>query len=211
MIKTDKIKKTLELNYNLKTNNYDYFPETNKELRELIDKIIYKYGICADLNNVRVSYINNFEDVFSGKVQFNGDVSEWDVSNGLDFRFMFFICRNFNSNVSMWDISNGKYFEYMFSSCDDFNSNLSKWNVSNGKYFFHMFEECYNFNSDLSNWDVSNGTDFDYMFYECKSFNADLSNWKVSNAKSWKSFADSSLLEKYPERIPEKFRNDCFK
>jgi surface protein len=46
------------------------------------------------------------------------------------------------------------------------------------------------------------------MFNRCASFNADLSNWDVSNAKIWKSFADSSLLEKYPERIPAKFRSD---
>jgi len=46
------------------------------------------------------------------------------------------------------------------------------------------------------------------MFYSCKSFNANLSNWDVSNAASWKDFATYSLLEKYPERIPEKFKKD---
>jgi hypothetical protein len=35
-----------------------------------------------------------------------------------------------------------------------------------------------------------------------------LSNWNVSNADKWDNFADMSLLEKYPERIPEEFRKD---
>jgi len=71
-----------------------------------------------------------------------------------------------------------------------------------------MFCECKNFNSDLSKWDVSRGINFALMFYYCKSFNSDLSNWNVKNAKRWSSFAKFSLLEKYPERIPEKFRSD---
>jgi surface protein len=96
----------------------------------------------------------------------------------------------------------------MFSGCKIFNSDLSKWDVSNVIYFNNMFVNCYKFNSDLSNWDVSKGIDFDYMFYGCKSFNVDLSNWNVSNAVSWFHFAEKSLLEKYPERIPEKFRED---
>jgi surface protein len=57
-------------------------------------------------------------------------------------------------------------------------------------------------------WNVSSGEYFTGMFYGCKSFNADLSGWDVSAAKGWGDFAKFSLLEKYPERIPEKFRSD---
>jgi surface protein len=71
-----------------------------------------------------------------------------------------------------------------------------------------MFEKCIRFNSDLSKWDVSNGEYFNYMFYECKSFDSDLSNWDVYKAKEWVMFAKNSLLEKYPKKIPEKFRSD---
>jgi surface protein len=46
------------------------------------------------------------------------------------------------------------------------------------------------------------------MFYGCKSFDADLSKWNVSNAKNWDNFASFSSLEKYSNRIPEKFRGD---
>jgi surface protein len=69
-----------------------------------------------------------------------------------------------------------------------------------------MFYGCRNFNSDLSKWDVSNGKQFDKMFRYCSSFDADLSEWDVSKATSWDEFCVDSLLEKYPERIPERFR-----
>jgi surface protein len=46
------------------------------------------------------------------------------------------------------------------------------------------------------------------MFYGCESFNYDLSEWNVLNAIDWRNFANNSMLEKYPERIPEKFRSD---
>jgi surface protein len=85
---------------------------------------------------------------------------------------------------------------------------LSKWDVSGVYNFYQMFNNCYVFNSDLSKWDVSNGEKFDYMFYECKNFNADLSRWDVSSARSWDEFAKKSLLERYPERIPSKFRRN---
>jgi surface protein len=67
---------------------------------------------------------------------------------------------------------------------------------------------CDIFNSNLSNWDVSNGISFSSMFYNCKSFNADLSKWNPKKAIYWVGFAMGSLLEKYPERIPEKFKSD---
>jgi surface protein len=183
MKKIEKIKKLLKANYNLKTSGYEYFPETNEELIELIDKMINECGDKVDLNKIDVSCVNDFKDVFYDKRTFDGDVSEWDVLNGLNF-------------------------VHMFYGCDLFNCDLSKWNVSNGKEFSGMFYKCGKFNADLSEWDVSNGIYFSYMFYRARLFNADLSNWNVLNAKTWFAFAEESLLEKYPEKIPYKFRID---
>ena len=36
----EKLKKIVEKNYNLKGNNYEYFPKTNDELKNLIKKLI---------------------------------------------------------------------------------------------------------------------------------------------------------------------------
>jgi len=48
---------------------------------------------------------------------------------------MFKECENFNSDLSNWDVSNGKYFSYMFYKCRYFNSDLSNWDVSNVETF----------------------------------------------------------------------------
>jgi surface protein len=208
MKKTDEIKKLSETNYNLKRSKYEYFPKTNEELIELVNMFISKYGDFIDLNNVCVSYIDDFGNVFMYKKTFNGDVSEWDVSKGINFYYMFRECYKFDPDLSNWDVSNGLYFGCMFYECKSFNSDLSRWDVSKGVDFRYMFYECKSFNSDLSQWDVSKGEKFNDMFYGTKLFNADLSNWDVSNATCWLSFAFYSLLRKYPERIPEKFRKD---
>jgi surface protein len=207
MIKIDRIKKILESNYNLKTDKYDYFPKTNKELKYLVNDMINKFGNMVDLNNIDVSNINDFSLIFE-RSSFFGDVSEWDVSNGLEFNHTFFGCEKFTSDLSNWDVSNGINFYYMFEECYNFNSYLSGWGVSNGEEFIGMFYKCEKISTDLSEWNVSSGNYFSFMFYECKSFNSDLSNWEVSNAKTWFAFAENSLLEKHSERIPEKFKKD---
>jgi len=176
-------KKILKRNYNLKGNNYNYFPKTNKELKKLVENLIDTFGKNVDLNIINTSNIENFNEIFHTKNQFEGDVSEWDVSNG-------------------------KSFNYMFSNCYKFNINLFKWDVSNGTGFAGTFMNCINFNSDLSYWDVSNGVNFERMFYNCKSFDADLSNWNTLSAKKWEHFATGSLLEKYPEKIPVMFKEN---
>jgi len=96
----------------------------------------------------------------------------------------------------------------MFHWCKKFNHDLSRWNVYNGKNFIEMFSDCIIFNSDLSKWNVRKGEYFISMFHLCTSFDADLSNWDVYKAKEWENFAKHSLLIKYPERIPKKFRSD---
>jgi surface protein len=177
----EKIKKLLEDNYNFKINKFLYIPKDNHDLIKIVSNLIIKHGNNVDLNNIYVSNIDDFSYVFNNKINFRGDVSRWDVSNG-------------------------KFFDYIFFNCHVFNSDLYTWDVSNGESFNGMFSGCYRFNNILKKWDVFNGENFNNMFQECKRFESDISKWNVSNAKSWKHFAKDSLLEMYPERIPEKFR-----
>jgi surface protein len=183
MNKLNKIKSLLEKNHSFKGINYIYFPKTCDELIELIESLINQYGNKVNLNIIDVSDIEDFGSIFWREFNFNRDVSEWDVSSGKIFNSMFYGCYKFNGDISNWDVSNAK--------------NLS-----------FMFFECKKFTVNLSNWDVSNCKDFSWMFAHCKSFNADLSKWNVKKAKNVINFVKGSLLEKYPERIPEKFRDD---
>ena len=43
--------------------------------------------------------------LFEG-TDFNGDVSNWDVSNVINMRYTFSKCKSFNQDISKWDVSN---------------------------------------------------------------------------------------------------------
>ena len=53
--------------------------------------------------------------------QFNGDISNWDVSNVTDMASMFW-SSPFNGNLSSWEVSN-------VTNCDDFLLNTPQWTL----------------------------------------------------------------------------------
>ena len=156
--------------------NYNYFPETKKELKSIIEKLIKDKGNEVDLNDIDVSSITDMSYLFLRK-DFNGDISKWDVSNV-------------------------KNMEDMFVDCFRFNKDISNWNVSNVKNMKEMFLGCKKFNSDISNWNVSNVNNMTSMFHGCKSFNQDISKWDVSKVKDhYFAFSDCSIQEKYKPKF----------
>ena len=50
------------------------------------------------------------------KSKFNGDISEWDVSNVKNMAWMF-ASSAFNQDISNWDVSNVLYMNNMFDDC----------------------------------------------------------------------------------------------
>ena len=127
---------------------YTLFPETRDELKHMIEDEIYKNGNKCSLNHIDVSkitdmsYLFEFDGISSSMNHFNGDISNWDVSNVTDMRRMFR-----NSDFT------GK------------NSDLSNWDVSNVTDMSNMFEKC-SLHGELgiSTWDVSNVENLSYMF-----------------------------------------------
>ena len=168
---------------NFKLHKHKYYPKNRTELKKLITRLLNKYGEEADLNVINVSNIDVFNRLFAANYIFNGDVSEWNVSNGYNFDNMFEYCYDFDSNLANWDTSNAIYISYLFYFCKKFNANLSNWNVSNVKFCIRTFSNC-------------------------SSFNADLSKWKFHPECEPIRFAEKSLLEIYPERLPARFRGD---
>ena len=49
---------------------------------------------------------------------------------------------DFNGNISNWDVSNVKNMLSMFSGCIRFNIDISSWNVSNVTNMYGMFNNC---------------------------------------------------------------------
>ena len=99
-----------------KNNNYKYFPETKRELKDIIKQRIEQEGNEMDLNDIETSKITDMSELFSG-LDFNGDISQWDVSNVVDMSYMFYGCKKFNQDISKWNTQKVKASHYMFYRC----------------------------------------------------------------------------------------------
>ena len=118
---------------------------------------------------------------FAG-MNFNEDLSHWNVSNVTDMSYMFFNGIAFNSDISNWDVSKVEDMEYMFASTESFNSNLNNWNVSSVRNMESMFYDAY-FDQDISDWDTSAVTSMRMMFYYSHLFNQPLNDWQVDQVE----------------------------
>ena len=78
-----------------KNNNYEYYPETKEELKDIITQRIKQCGNTVNLNCIDVSNITDMSHLFED-TNFKGNISNWNVSNVEDMRFMFSGCKSFN-------------------------------------------------------------------------------------------------------------------
>ncbi len=131
---------------------------------------------APNLNNV-----NNTANMFNECTVFNGDLSNWDVSNIVFASNMFLEAHAFNSNIANWNVSNVISMGRMFSGASSFNQDLNNWDVSSVTDMESLFQNAVSFNGDISDWDVSNLDDLYGMFDNANSFNIDISTWNVSN------------------------------
>ena len=73
-----------------KTSSYKYFPQTKDELKDIILLRIKEEGYEVDLNDIDVSNITDMAWLFED-TNFNGNISNWDVSNVKDSSKMFLL------------------------------------------------------------------------------------------------------------------------
>ena len=137
-----------------------------------------------DISSWDVSNVTNMIGMFGGAANFNQDISSWDVSSVLYMSEMFQDAANFNQDISSWDVSNVITMEMMFMRAYSFNQDISSWNVSSVITMRRIFYQTGSFNQDISPWNVSSVIDMSDMFYGAHSFNQDISPWNVSNVEN---------------------------
>lgn len=81
-------------------------------------------------------------ELFSGAKfeDFNGNISQWDVSNVKNMSFMFYGSR-FNGDISGWNVSCVKKMNYMFAK-SKFTKNIEAWNVKNVEEMCGILTNC---------------------------------------------------------------------
>ena len=100
----------------IKKNSYKYYPETKEELQDIIKQRIEKEGTEVNLNDINVSNMTDMSNLFVF-LDFNGDISQWDVSNVTNMNGMFYRCEAFDQDISSWDVSNVKNSSNIFLLC----------------------------------------------------------------------------------------------
>lgn len=166
---------------------YVYFPSTKHELISIIRQRIKEEGHECNLNDIDTSKITNMSKLISDiDREFNGDISEWNVSNVKTTDRMFLGCKKFKGDLSKWNTESLQIADYMFFECEKFNSDISKWNVKVLYSANYMFYNCGSFNQNLNDWDVNTLICMDSMFSDCVSFNQPLDKWgnKLHNVQT---------------------------
>ncbi|MFA5649486.1 MAG: BspA family leucine-rich repeat surface protein, partial [Bacteroidales bacterium] len=133
-----------------------------------------------DISGWDVSNVFNMRGLFRGASSFNQDISNWDVSNVGNMDYMFFNATAFNQDIGNWDVSKAYSMSSMFDWATSFNQNIGSWNVGKVTSMDYMFRGATAFNQDISGWDVSKVYNMNYMFRGATAFNQDISGWDVS-------------------------------
>jgi surface protein len=167
--------------------------KTREELESLIQQEIKQNGCACSLNHIDVSEVTDMACLFQESQsdvdlsKFDGDISQWDVSNVEDMAWMF-DCSRFNGDISQWDVSSVTMMQGMFLS-SAFNGDISQWDVSKVEDMDGVFSNA-QFNGDISKWNVSNVQGVRLMFNDSR-FNGDLRPWGWPENKMKEAFAQS--------------------
>lgn len=137
-----------------------------------------------DISTWDVSKVLQTDRMFKGAAKYNMDMEDMKFTSCVNFYEMF---RDsvFASSVKGWVFSAvaGITLDSMFESATFFlGEGVETWDVKNVSNFGDLFRGCTNFNADVSGWDVSFGGNFDGTFAQTNIFNVDISKWDVSLA-----------------------------
>lgn len=177
-------------------------PSDPQALNDLIIERIVMQGPSCSLNDIDVSDLSDFSQMFKG-INFQGDISRWDVSNATNMHEMF-NKSTFNGDVSRWNVSGVKDMSFMFEE-SKFNRCINAWDVTGVRTMRGMFRMAC-FDQSLDRWDVSNVEDLSMMFCEAP-YSHDLNSWRPKSAKTVESMLWDSTYAGSLSRW--RLREDC--
>ncbi|GMH85368.1 hypothetical protein TL16_g10208 [Triparma laevis f. inornata] len=119
-------------------------------------------------------------------------IREWDTTHITDISYLFEGMVNFDQDLSGWNLINCKSMIGTFTKTNNFAANMKGWNVGNVTTMEKLCLKSENFNADISGFDVSSVTSLQEAFKEVKIFNADVSEWNTKNVTTMRCcFSDA--------------------
>jgi len=102
-------------------------------------------------------FTNDLSQFFRGCISLtNEDFNHWNIGVK-SFYWMFGGCKNFEGSISQWDVSRVTSFDSMFIYCNKFNDTIGQWTIKPGLPTVVMDQMFYSadvFNQDLTGWCV---------------------------------------------------------
>ena len=130
--------------------------------------------------NTLPANVTNTSSMFRSAINFNQDISLWNVSSVTNMSGMFNRANKFNQDVGSWDVSKVENMYALFAHANVFNQDISSWNVSKVINMSYMFEAANMFNQDIGSWDVGEVLNMYAMFAHATVFDQDIGSWDVS-------------------------------
>jgi surface protein len=143
----------------------------------------------SNINSTATDALNltgttNLSNAFNGATRFNGNISNWNVSQVTNMASMFVSATSFNQNIGSWDTSQVVNMTLMFFGASSFNQPIGNWNTSQVKDMSFMFRGASSFNQSLNGWNTGQVTNMTFMFYGASNFNGNITNWDTSNVRN---------------------------
>ena len=173
------------------------------KLKEKVDAEIAR-DANVNLNYLETCNVKNMSNLFKDKTTFNGDISQWDVSQVTTMHWMFNNAKAFDGDISQWDVIQVTTMQNMFYDADAFNGDISQWDVSQVTDMYGMFYDAEAFNQPIGDWNVSKVTNMNYMFEDAKKFCKNLESWgtRVSQATKMRMFIGTASAHSSCSYIP---------
>ena len=111
-----------------KLQQFTEHPKTNDDLRKLVKYAMTINGNNCDLNHIDVSKIKDFSMIFKN-LDFDGDISNWDVSKVTVFNGIFGRCYKLETiRLTNWNLASATEAKDIFYNCNSLvNVDISNW------------------------------------------------------------------------------------
>ena len=143
-----------------------------------MSNLFYEIDFDGDISEWNVFSVKNMDKMFYHNHIFTGkQIENWNIKSLKTAKEMFMGCKKLNCNLSKWNVSNIEYMNYMFGYCNIFEgTGLEKWKPKRTLSMFSMFKGCNRLRCDLNKWNVYLA-DTREMFLCCWSLENNLPKW----------------------------------